>query len=156
MLAACTILRQKVKDQDDTGRSKFLPCLFRVPWLIDRIALYVAQTLSRKGRCFMHHFQGTIFKWTNIQEANGYSRAPNATRTISCKVWNSPGDVYSRCHIFIHWDTTNFAKINYRVYIEVRSKICLRNIMTILLFILYVSICRWDDLQNDYYPDVCH
>ena len=34
--------------------------------------------------------------WTNIQEANGWSTAPNAARPISCKAWNSPVEYPSR------------------------------------------------------------
>ena len=31
-------------------------------------------------------------RWTNMQEASGYSTTPNVARTISCKAWNSPTD----------------------------------------------------------------
>ena len=41
-------------------------------------------------------------RWTNMQEASGQSTTPNATRTISCKAWNSPAEYPSwvaRCDI---------------------------------------------------------
>ena len=34
--------------------------------------------------------------WTNIQEASGLSTAPNTTRAISYKAWNSPVEYPSR------------------------------------------------------------
>ena len=44
-----------------------------------------------------------LFKrWTNMQEASGWSTTPNAARTISCKAWNSPAEYPSwlvRCDI---------------------------------------------------------
>ena len=36
-----------------------------------------------------YHFKLDFPNWTNIQGASGYSTAPNAARTISCKDWNS-------------------------------------------------------------------
>ena len=37
-----------------------------------------------------YSFKLDFQKVTNIQEACGYSTAPNAARTTSCKAWNSP------------------------------------------------------------------
>ena len=37
-----------------------------------------------------YHFKLDLKKWTHIQEASGYSTAPNTTSTISCKGWNFP------------------------------------------------------------------
>ena len=34
-------------------------------------------------------------KWTNIQEASGYSTTPNAARTMSYRAWNSPVEYHS-------------------------------------------------------------
>ena len=41
-------------------------------------------------------------RWTNMQEASGYSATPNVARTISCKPWNSRAEYPSwvaRCDI---------------------------------------------------------
>ena len=48
-------------------------------------------------------FQKSFFKrWTNMQEASGWSTTPNVARTISCKAWYSPAEYPSwvaRCDI---------------------------------------------------------
>ena len=44
----------------------------------------------------MSNLQTYYFKLDFQKVANGWSTAPNATRTISCKAWNSPVEYPSR------------------------------------------------------------
>ena len=56
----------------------------------------VGKIILKKKRPLLLARSVDLKKWTHIQEASGYSTAPNATSTISCKGWNFPEEYPSR------------------------------------------------------------